>query len=480
MNIYEMEIRRLIGRKGVIMKILHYLLGLPPVRTGGLVKYALDLAEAQSAYDEVYLLIPGAIAIKREKRFRIAVRRAGSWKKVPVYRVNNPLPIPMGNGIADIDEFTLPCNGEQYGKFLKKLKPDMIHMHTLMGIHREFLTEAKALKIPVIFTTHDYFGICPTVNLFCKDNICSAPYVNCGECSRFAFSEKRLLLEQSAVYRLYRKSNFMIQLLRMDILKGLMKSMRSNVVKEGLYTEGNNKKNDYQKLRNYYNEMFRNVTYFHFNSDVSRSVYEQNLGSLPGEVVYVSNSSVKDRRRIKQSDGKLKIGFLGGDSAFKGLKFLQEVVNELYASGMEQIELQVYGSLTRTPYPFCKYYDSFLETERDLVFERMDVLAVPSKWLETFGMVVLEALSYGVPVMVSYKVGAQALLNQNGKPFGVVLQDSTEEWKACIAELYRNREKIRSFSENIGKTSLELDYALHVNRIRRVYENCVRMISCKK
>ena len=43
-------------------KILHYLHGLPPVRVGGLVDYALDLAEVQRKQGyNVELLTPGAI-----------------------------------------------------------------------------------------------------------------------------------------------------------------------------------------------------------------------------------------------------------------------------------------------------------------------------------------------------------------------------------------------------------------------------------
>ena len=49
------------------MKVLHYLFGLPPVRSGGLVKYALDLAEGQRAQGlDVCLMIPGEIHKNKE------------------------------------------------------------------------------------------------------------------------------------------------------------------------------------------------------------------------------------------------------------------------------------------------------------------------------------------------------------------------------------------------------------------------------
>ena len=42
----------------------------------------------------------------------------------------------------------------------------------------------------------------------------------------------------------------------------------------------------------------------------------------------------------------------------------------------------------------------------------MDLLIVPSLGLETFGMVVLEAFSFGVPVLMSEHVGAKMLVEE--------------------------------------------------------------------
>lgn len=472
------------------MKILHYIPGLPPVRGGGLIKYALDLAEAQSGSgNAVAFLMPGPISIKREKRCRIKIQKKGLWKDIKVFKIHNPLPIPMANGILDIEEFTMPCMEGVYRDFLNELQPDLIHVHSLMGIHREFLSEAGELMIPVIFTTHDYFGLCPTVNLLYRGEICSQPWMNCEECSCSAFSEKRLLLEQSTLYRIYRKNSSLIRLLQKDALKHFMAGIRSNSPEERkcvtISGEGDGtidrdcaknseKIAEYKKLREYYYEMFGNITFFHFNSDISRRIYERHLGSLPGQVIGISNRSVRDRRILHESKGKLKIGFVGGDIAFKGLQRLQKAVDELYNNGMSEIELQVYGSLVRERYPFCTYYDSFSETERDQVFARMDLLAVPSSWMETFGMVVLEALSYGVPVIVTETVGAKRILEHSSLKLGIVLPDTHEAWKECIEDIYLDRKKVRYFSENIGKEPLDLDYMEHVDQVECLYKRCIR------
>lgn len=49
---------------GKSVKILHYIHGLPPVRGGGLLVYALDLAEGEQRMgNEVHLLVPGNLLL---------------------------------------------------------------------------------------------------------------------------------------------------------------------------------------------------------------------------------------------------------------------------------------------------------------------------------------------------------------------------------------------------------------------------------
>lgn len=471
------------------MKILHYLLGLPPVRGGGLVKYALDLAETQSQEDEILLLLPGPISRKKETRDKILIKHKGYWKGIPQYRIYNPLPIPMGNGILDIEEFTVTCDGQIYRDFLEDMKPDVIHVHTLMGLHKEFLAEAKKLSIPVVYTTHDYFGICPIANLLYKGSSCDCPGSHCGECSQYAFAEKRLLLEQSTAYKMYRNSDWLIRLLRTDALKSAAKNIRSRSPEKAAKEEESAQEQhttqqpnqteretlptekEYAVLLKYYQEMFALVTCFHFNSNISRQIYEQHLGQLHGEVISISNKNIRDRRTLHESKGKLKVGFVGGDVAFKGLNRLQKVIEEIYNSGKKQIELQVYGSLEKEEYPFCKYYDAYTDENRDMVFRKMDILAVPSSWMETFGLVVLEALSYGLPVLVTDKVGAKLLLEDSERPLGIVLPDDDKAWKECLEDLHDHLEKIAIYSGNICKSDVELDYNSHVMNIRQLYQN---------
>ena len=70
--------------------------------------------------------------------------------------------------------------------------------------------------------------------------------------------------------------------------------------------------------------------------------------------------------------------------------------------------------------PYIKVHDRYSYTELERIFDETDVLVAPSIWYETFGFTVLEALSYGVPVIISGNVGAKDILVQGA---GVVIEN---------------------------------------------------------
>jgi glycosyltransferase involved in cell wall biosynthesis len=69
-------------------------------------------------------------------------------------------------------------------------------------------------------------------------------------------------------------------------------------------------------------------------------------------------------------------------------------------------------------------------------FASIDLLAVPSVWLETGPLVVLEALAHGVPVLGS-KRGGIAELVQDGVNGLLVPVDTPAAWRDVLARLVR-------------------------------------------
>lgn len=75
--------------------------------------------------------------------------------------------------------------------------------------------------------------------------------------------------------------------------------------------------------------------------------------------------------------------------------------------------------------------------------EESDVVITPSVWYETFGYTVLEALSYGVPVIISDHVGAKDIIPEDG---GIVFYND-QELKNTINSLAMTR--LKEMNRNI-------------------------------
>lgn len=453
------------------MKILHYMLGIPPVRGGGMIRYASDLMRQELLMGEdVQLLIPGVIPGNTAKNIKIY--KYGKYMQIPVSAIYNPLPVPMGNGILDIDAYTRNCDGQVYADFLQKIKPDLIHIHTLMGLHQEILSEARHLKIPVLFTSHDYFGLCPAANLLFADQICEdISWRKCELCCKNAYSAKKLRIEQSRAYHFYRKNRYLTDLVHTGMGRHWFQSMRAPAVADICKEEVSKKEDlkDYSRLRDYYKRMFRKISFFHFNSTISEEIYRARLGDVKGAVVSISHSGICDQRKKRSCGKKMRLGYFGGWVRHKGFFLLLHVCKELYAQGCEDLELHVYSDIEKREEPFIINHKSYHTGQLAEVLEDIDLLAVPSICPETFGFVVLEALSCGVPVVVSDYVGAKDLLKEHSG-CGVLFDGTAGGLKELLADLYEHRQKLRDMNENIRCMKYDFAYEAHVKKMLDLYQ----------
>ena len=193
------------------MRILHYSLGFPPYRSGGLTKFCMDLIRQQvSDGHEVGLLWPGKMNFLSSE-VKVADRGTELYSGAEIYsfEVINPLPVPYDEGISDYDSFTKNCDESIYSTFLNKFAPDIIHIHTLMGLHESFLKAAKNQGIKMTFTTHDFFPICPKVTMFRKGDLCSTvdSFEECSNCNKKALSLKKIKILQSPMYRMIKDTS---------------------------------------------------------------------------------------------------------------------------------------------------------------------------------------------------------------------------------------------------------------------------------
>ena len=109
------------------MKILHYGLGFPPYRTGGLTKYCIDLILTQKEMGhDVAMMWPGKFTFSGHF---VRIKKNVSSNGIMGFQVINPLPVPLDEGIKDIEAYMRKCpNPQVYTEFLKEYAPDVLPM----------------------------------------------------------------------------------------------------------------------------------------------------------------------------------------------------------------------------------------------------------------------------------------------------------------------------------------------------------------
>lgn len=465
--------------ENIFVKILHYVHGTTPVRGGGLIKYAQDLMiEQHRQGKKVVLLIPGSV--NRKRRNETKIEKNHNWEQgIEQYRIKNALPIPMCNGIQDIEWYTTEGDYQAYYDFLDSLQPDVIHVHSVMGIHVNFFVAAHNLKIPVIFTTHDYFGICPKTDLVnCNGNCDRVNWDECEGCCENAFSHFHVVLEQSRIYRFYRNSQILINIgyIVIDLLqyinrKKIRREVRiENQCSDSYRTEKSSR--DYTKLKKYYETIFKHITLFHYNSNVTKTEYEKRVQGLKGKVLSITNATIVDNREKKIFGSTLRIGYMGRIDREKGFYLIQDVVQQMVSQGKINIELHVYTREKRDWPNYVHAHVPYKYEQMAEVMRGLDMVVVPSLWWETFGFTALEAISYGLPVVVTENVGAKDLLVNN--EWGFVVQPDKKAMCSIIEQIYDDRDILRKVNEEICKGEFEFSIGMHVYDVEKLYVEAIR------
>lgn len=455
------------------MKILHISLGLPPFRTGGLTKYSVDVMLEQANKHEVFLLYPGKFTVSR----KLTIKANKSYRNIGVYEIVNPLPISLLNGINQPQSFMKKVDKKVYKDFLTEIYPDVIHVHTVMGIHKEFFEVAKDLGIKMVFTTHDYFGLCPKVNLMdIQGRICEDfdEGKKCLECNVNALSFPMIYIMQSYPYR-YLKDSGLVKSLRKLKKNQVKKSTEtSNVSKEIIMLE-DSVAVEYVKLRNYYLEIFKLVDYFHFNSSIAKEQFESYL-DVKGKVISISHKDINDHRQERHLNKKdksiLRLGYLGPVDVYKGFYSLKDTLDSLTENRYTNWHLNVYGDSVNDPETynpeFYTFHGRYEYRQLKEIFNQIDLLIIPSVWKETFGFIGLEAQSYGVPIMVSEYVGFKDLI-QDGET-GFIFKASKNDFMSKLSMIMKDTSVLDKITENILKVKFPYTMEKHTEEIINLYQ----------
>ncbi len=321
------------------MKILHYSLGFPPYRTGGLTKYCTDLMLSQlEEGHQIGLIWPGEIIPWVRQR----IKQHPDCFGLKSYEIINPLPVALDEGIVQPEQYMKDGDTKVFEQLFMEIKPNVLHIHTLMGLPPAMLKAAKACNVRTVFTTHDYYGICPKVTLFHNGQLCDDDH-NCADCvccNQNGLSMRKIAILQSRAYRQLKNSAVVKTLRR----KHRTQFFEENSVSPTAVSVSSEKATQYIELRRFYLEMLSEIDIIHFNSTVARDVYLRYFTPRDYRVISITHRDIHDNRKAKNFDcDKLRITYLAPAKVFKGYALLKSVLDYMWDDGEQDFELRLFN-----------------------------------------------------------------------------------------------------------------------------------------
>lgn len=114
------------------------------------------------------------------------------------------------------------------------------------------------------------------------------------------------------------------------------------------------------------------------------------------------------------------------------------------------------------------YKESLEQKYMPAIYQACDAFLLPTRY-EIFGMVLLEAMYYGLPVFTTYNGGSSTLMNERN---GVVIDVfDVNEWSRKIIQILVDKNRCREIGENAHKTIAEgYTWDALADKFLKVYE----------
>jgi glycosyltransferase involved in cell wall biosynthesis len=324
------------------------------------------------------------------------------------------------------DTYRPPLIGERIEQVLHAVQPDVIHVHSLLNLSFDLPTMARARGIPVVATLHDYSLVCPSggQRIHRRDeHLCES--IDTERCAR-CFRESPIFAHVSlgrvagalpspgfvrrAARALARRQPRVAARLAAAAARTPLLPVTAHDVDRRLEAA---------------RRVFDNVDLFVAPSRSVAREFER-LGIDPTRL-RVSDygfppPAPSTGRPPRDPRAALRIGYVGTLAWHKGVHVLMEAVRQMPAGACE---LRVFGdpdvfpAYTASLRAFAaglpvRFMGPFDRDCADEAYSQIDVLVVPSLWLENSPLVVHEAFMAGVPV-VAARIGGLPELVEDGR-----------------------------------------------------------------
>ncbi len=272
-----------------------------------------------------------------------------------------------------------PHMTRRFARLLDTFAPDAIIFHHLVRLSMDLPAAGARRGIPMIYYLHDYYAICPSYSLLGADGgICSGPSsLKCCRCLYEARYDRR---------RSFR---------RLPAIAGLPFALSRN------------------RLRD---DLVRHIDLFISpSSSLPAEFASRNLPLARCMILpYPGDNGITqpwDTRVPK----RVRFGFLGNTKKKKGLDLLVKAFRGPLSGSLVIRGFPNQGALEgfRRSAPDFGATLQVFSRDRESFYNNVDVVVVPSVWLENQPVVIVDAFTFGKPVICSNLGGMTEMVEQN-------------------------------------------------------------------
>lgn len=356
------------------MKILFVVHAYPPESRAGVETFTQMIAEHLSQDHEVQIFAIDLAASRKTRGQVNVVQRDG----MTFHFFPTPTSVERKRKYKPVED--------TYRKLLSESPFDIVHFQHMNRLPPALPRITKESGIPFVMSFHDFFYLCPTVNFFEENRrACSGPETNkCFQC---------------------------------------IHGRNANPVLD--YFE---KKRLTQRLKTY-QQAFQDAALLLAVSHTTKLIYEEHgapkekLAILPPALNLEPYTKQGSRGKIEPG-GPLQVGFLGYANRLKGF----HVLLESFKHTTQPMRLTAFGdvgpefiaatalAIKETGLNY-RHYGKYDRTELSGILAQVDVIVVPTLCYETYGLVIDEAFSAGIPVVASQIGGMQERIFEGRRGF---------------------------------------------------------------
>lgn len=425
------------------MKILQVVHGFPPFNIAGTEVYAYNLCRELTKKNKTFIF--HRINELRLREYEVISRSLGDLEIFMInntFRLYNSFEMTYRNDIV----------AEKFALLLNEINPDIVHIQNLLYLSVKIIAEIKKRNIPIVFTLHDYWLICPQGQLL-RNNLKACDRENSRECISCVLPHLSIKKYLFNAYYLLRNSipERLFQLVKNIYLVCSKFSLSANQQAISLIEERSA----------YMRGICAKVDLFIAPSQFLRKIFIE-FGIPQNKIIFLPHGFDLDKFKDlgKTPSVKLRFGLIGNLLPAKGAHLAIECFNKIKN---DNAELKIYG-------PFMSYkgiLGNYLHRIRKMVrnrnirfmggfdnkdiakiFAEIDVLVVPSIWYENSPLVIQEAFASKTPVIASRIGGIPELIDDGVNGFLVKPNDIDDLYKR-ISQIIDNLSLIDDIRKNI-------------------------------